>query len=286
MPAAAAAAAAALSHCSTLRLAIVLQPCPAPGSLIICMSSNPRLTRLTQLRDVAFWRSSPRHQQAPKHSPCGAEFPKHPCALGEPHCSPQAPCRPSQSPQTWCRPQHRWQHVSTSSRRPSGVSLLPAARRHHRAAAQLPFLDDNICSALSLQLHPHPAGLGTRLIVLLSLYALVGVIATCVLAYAAGGCEAQLWESTCLGFLAAALLGTIAAGWWRWQLPAHRRALAAVLLATQQAACTGLAVDHQMWQLGCSSLPGGVIAVFVAAPILSGKWQGWLSCDATASAAG
>lgn len=119
-----------------------------------------------------------------------------------------------------------------------------------------------------------------------SLYALVGVIATCVLTYAAGGCDAQLWKSTCLGFQAAALLGTFAAGWWRWQLPAHRRALAAVQLATLQVACTGLAVGHQMWQLGCSSLPGSVIAVFAAAPILSGKWQGWLSCDATASAAG
>lgn len=45
------------------------------------------------------------------------------------------------------------------------------------------------------------------------LYALVGAISTFNLTYAAGGCEAQLWKATGLGFLAAALLGAIAAGW-------------------------------------------------------------------------
>ena len=114
----------------------------------------------------------------------------------------------------------------------------------------------------------------------------MGVVATFNLIYSAGGCEALIWKTTGLGFLAAALQGTIAAGWWRKQMPAHRRALLAVLLAAKQSAWIGIALAHQTWQLGCSSLPGGVIAVFVAVPILSGKWQGWLSRDATASAAG
>ena len=118
------------------------------------------------------------------------------------------------------------------------------------------------------------------------LYALVGAISTFNLTYAAGGCEAQLWKATGLGFLAAALLGAIAAGWWHRELPERRSALLAVLLAALQSGCISTALDHQMWQLSCSPLDDSVIAVFLAAPILSGKWQGWLSCDATACAAG
>lgn len=80
-----------------------------------------------------------------------------------------------------------------------------------------------------------------------------------------------------LGFLAAALLCTIAAACWCLQQPVRLRALPAVLLAALLSARAGTALAHQVWWNDCSPPDGSTTLLLAAAPALAGRLQRWLS---------
>ena len=89
-----------------------------------------------------------------------------------------------------------------------------------------------------------------------------------------------------VGFLVAALLCGAAALGWRRQAPPCLYQLPAVLLTALQWACSGTSVTHQVWLCGCRRPGWPTILWSLVAPALSGRRQLWLSCDATACAAG